>query len=71
LTDLGILIYAEKFDDAGLTGINGFIRKQDEIFLRLGLTQNYKAPDGREGYWLQVNGIYTFPDFLKQARSYL
>ena len=24
LTDLGMLIYAEKFDDAGLTGINGF-----------------------------------------------
>ncbi len=35
------------------------IFKRAEIFLRIGLTRPY------EGWcWLQVNGIYTFPDYL-------
>jgi hypothetical protein len=33
--------------------------KRAEVFLRIGLTRPY------EGWcWLQVNGIYTFPDYL-------
>ena len=32
----------------------------DSLFLRVGLGRRYK---GR--YWLQVNGIYSFPDFLQ------
>lgn len=32
-----------------------------KVFLRIGIGRQYKSPDGRDGYWLQVNGIYTFP----------
>jgi len=38
----------------------------DEIFLRLGLARPWTNPnDGVEGCWLQVTGIYTFPDYLE------
>ena len=42
--------------------INSHFRSQSEIFVRIGLTRPYAAPDGRHGYWLQINGIYSFPD---------
>ena len=70
VTDLGLRIYFEKYGDVGISKINGFLKGQEQIFIRLGLTQKWKSPDGREGYWMQLNGIYTFPQFLKEARSY-
>ena len=70
VTDLGLRIYFEKYGDDGIRTINGFLKGQEQIFIRLGLGQKWKSPDGREGYWMQLNGIYTFPQFLKEARSY-
>lgn len=35
---------------------------QSDHFLRLGLTREF--PSGSHQCWLQVNGIYTFPDYL-------
>lgn len=49
---------------------NAFIQSQDEVYLRVGLSRSYQAPDGRDGYWMQINGIYTFPDYAKIVRSY-
>ena len=71
ITDLGFHDYAQKhhaFDD--LMAVNRFIRKQDEVFLRIGLSRVYEAPNGRKGFWLQANGIYTFPEFNEEIRSY-
>ncbi len=36
-----------------------------EVFLRIGVGRQYKAQNGKDGYWLQVNGIYTFPRTTK------
>lgn len=41
--------------------LNRLLQK-DEVFVRLGLTREY--PQGSHQCWLQVNGIYTFPDYL-------
>ncbi len=49
---------------------NSFIRKQKEIYLRIGLSREYQSESGRRGFWLQVNGVYTFPDFQQILRSY-
>ncbi len=46
-----------------LTALNARIQSQQEVLLRVGLSRDYTAPDGRRGYWLQVNGVYAFPDF--------
>lgn len=71
ITDLGFYEYAtRKNSKSGLNKINKFFHTQDEIYLRLGLSRQHKAPDGREGFWIQVNGIYTFPEILNEIRSY-
>ena len=67
ITDLGFYNYAmEHFDDTNFPKIiNDFIRKQNDIYLRIGLGREYE-----EKYWLQVNGIYTFPNYDTEIRSY-
>lgn len=72
ITDLGF------YDNVGRTAtrkikadeITEFIQAQDELFIRLGLSRRFKSKDGRDGYWIQVNGIYTFPEYDHLVRSY-
>lgn len=40
------------------------------MFLRIGLITKFDHEDGRTGYWIQVNGIYTFPEFMTAIRTY-
>lgn len=67
ITDLGFYNYAMKhFNDANFPKIiNDFIRRQESIYLRVGLGREYQG-----GFWLQINGIYTFPNFDTEIRSY-
>lgn len=68
ITDLGFAEYAEKKSDYEY--INQLLHNQEEVFLRVGLSRRYKSPNGKDGFWLQVNGIYSFPDYFKPARCY-
>ena len=71
ITDLGFYNYAEKYSQSNrVDELNDFIHSQEEVFIRLGLSREFRAPDGRYGYWLQVNGIYTFPDFFEDIRCH-
>ena len=67
ITDLGFYNYAmEHFDDINFPKIiNDFIRQQDNVYLRIGLGREYQGK-----FWLQVNGIYTFPNYDTEIRSY-
>jgi hypothetical protein len=68
ITDLGFYTHAmahHKADD--LESLNKFIHKQEHTYIRIGLSRNWIK---RPGYWMQVNGIYTFPGFHKEIRSY-
>lgn len=70
ITDLGFYNYAmEHNSDDGRKTVNRFLRRQQEIYLRIGLSRIYRKGD-QNGYWLQVNGIYTFPDILTEARCH-
>lgn len=71
ITDLGFHDFAEKHQKANdLRKLNSFIRSQSEIYLRIGLSRPWS--NGKiEGYWIQVNGLYTFPEYLHEIRSYL
>jgi hypothetical protein len=51
-----------------LASLNEFIWKQSEAYLRIGLSRAHDIR-GTNDYWLQANGIYTFPEFLKEIRS--
>jgi len=71
ITDLGFHNHAlQHHERDDLIALNKWIRGQDEVLLRLGLSRRHQAPDGREGYWLQANGIYTFPEYRMDIRSY-
>jgi hypothetical protein len=69
VNDLGYWLYAKRH--FGFDEINSIIHAQKELFLRVGLGRFYKNPhDNREGYWIQINGIYSFPSHFRNARIY-
>ncbi|AMV19047.1 hypothetical protein VT03_14245 [Planctomyces sp. SH-PL14] len=71
ITDLGFHNYASDAKrKTSLDTVNSLIHTQKEVYVRIGLSRVYTAPNGVEGYWLQANGIYTFPEFNEQIRSY-
>ncbi|GAA5213539.1 hypothetical protein ACFSJ3_03360 [Corallincola platygyrae] len=71
ITDRGFHDYAKSHQNDGrLHEVTDLISRQEEVYLRIGLSRVFQAPDGRYGYWLQVNGIYTFPDFHDEIRTY-
>ena len=71
ITDRGFHDYAQKHvaDYGSYARINEFIHQQDELYLRLGLGREWKV-GSRNGYWIQLNGIYTFPEYLDEVRCY-
>lgn len=71
ITDLGFHRYADSHRAAKkLKRVNSFVRAQPEVYLRLGLSRAWVNPQGINGYWMQVNGVYTFPKFFEEIRSY-
>ncbi len=72
VTDLGLHSYAENhYQEAGnYADINNLIHTQKEVYVRVGLSRFYEAANDKAGFWLQVNGIYSFPDYFKNARQY-
>jgi len=71
ITDRGFYDYAMRHQQAGsIHKINDFVHSQDELYLRIGVGRRWQVGD-RDGFWLQVNGIYTFPNFLDEIRSYV
>lgn len=71
ITDLGFFDFALKHhDDGKLDELNEWIGTQDEVYLRIGLSRIHTSPQGKEGYWMQGNGIYTFPAVPPEIRAY-
>lgn len=70
ITDLDFHDHAiDKNSRNELMELNAFIHQQEELYLRIGLSRPFQI-GGRDGYWLQVNGIYTFPNFKKSMRGF-
>lgn len=70
ITDRGFYDYAQKYNiEDNLKKIRESINSQEELYLRIGVSRKHQIKD-KNGYWLQVNGIYTFPDFLNEIRTY-
>lgn len=71
ITDRGFFDYASRHQQDGkIYEVNKFLQSQEELYLRVGVGRQWKVGE-RDGYWLQVNGIYTFPNFLDEVRSYV
>lgn len=70
ITDRGFYDFAQRHQaDNSLNELQRFVRNQQEVFLRIGVGRVFQIGE-RNGYWLQVNGIYTFPEFHQEIRSY-
>lgn len=70
ITDRGFYDYAKAHQNDGkLHEVTDLISRQNSVYLRVGLSRVWAVGD-RNGYWLQVNGIYTFPHFHDEIRSY-
>ena len=72
VTDLGFSDHIAKVrsDDPNLLNLNLFLRSQSRLYLRIGLSRPYAPTPGRDGYWVQLNGIYSFPNFRRDLRIY-
>ena len=70
ITDLGFHRYADTHRAAkDLARLNTFISQQPEGYLRVGLSRAWNNGTVN-AYWMQVNGVYTFPKFFEEIRSY-
>ena len=72
ITDLGfhnLAVSKQQYPDY-TDELNNYIRSQKKVYLRIGLGRRYKSPDNRDGFWIQINGIYTFPEFITEVRTY-
>ncbi len=72
ITDLGFFEYAlSHYTEAGAYAkINTLLWAQREVFIRIGLGRAFQDQRGRNGYWMQLNGIYSFPEYFREARRY-
>jgi len=71
IADIGFHDYAQRHRESGaLNELNSAIAEQEVVYLRIGLARAFKNPQGKEGFWMQANGIYTFPAKLSYIRSY-
>ncbi|QLA20472.1 hypothetical protein [Desulfolutivibrio sulfoxidireducens] len=48
--------------------LTDFVHEQKTVFLRIGLGRCHEI-NGRNGYWLQINGIYSFPAWIPGTRG--
>lgn len=72
VTDLGFSdhIVSVLAQDPTLSQLNAFLWSQKLLYLRLGLTREWGPSPDKTGYWVQLNGIYSFPSFRKDLRLY-
>ena len=67
VTDLGFFDYVGNTNTRRMTAAEALaqIHAQTSLYLRIGLSRIHEGC-----YWLQVNGIYTFPDYSIILRQY-
>lgn len=71
VTDLGFYDFAQRHRQSNaLATLNADIARQRDVFLRIGISRYFDNEKGQAGYWMQANGIYTFPSVLRYVRSY-
>ncbi len=69
VADLKLREYRARQDGVdGIDAMTKFLHHQKEVYVRVGLGRSHRL-DSKEGYWLQVNGIYSFPSWFPQTRG--
>ncbi|HGM7336252.1 TPA: hypothetical protein ACKQCJ_002597 [Stenotrophomonas maltophilia] len=72
ITDLGFHEYIKSIGVGGADPaeeVNSHFKGAVDVYLRLGVSRVHEVA-GKNGYWMQVNGIYSFPSKLQKIRGY-
>ncbi|MDD3312345.1 hypothetical protein [Pseudodesulfovibrio sp.] len=70
VADLKLREYAAGYNADAADHLNAFLHRQREAYLRVGIGRRWEK-NGHDGFWLQVNGVYTFPDWLPGTRGFI
>lgn len=72
ITDAGIWHAIHQSEDPlkTLQQMATHVNRQESAYLRIGIGRPFQADDGRHGYWLQVNGLYTSPSLINSFGTY-
>lgn len=72
VTDLGFFVHLKDIidSDRDLKKLNNFLWTQETLYLRIGLSRPWGMCPEKYGCWLQLNGIYSFPNFRRDIRVY-
>lgn len=73
VADLGFCEHAQRSENTEVwtNEVNAFLSTQNDLYIRIGVGRCWTDQRGRCGYWLQVNGIYTFPEFFEGIRCHV
>lgn len=71
ITDLGMFDFVGNPETRkmSINDANAILNSFNRVYLRVGLSRLHTS-NGRTGYWMQVNGAYSFPKFSEIIRSY-
>lgn len=62
ISDLYFHSEALKYVEQGrLDEFNALLAGGEAVYIRVGLSRLYTSRSGKQGYWMQANGIYSFP----------
>ncbi len=62
IADLNFYSCALKYvQNDRLEDFNTALAGGEKVFMRVGLSRVYTGKNGKQGYWMQANGIYCFP----------
>ena len=48
-----------------LDELNALLAGGEAVYIRVGLSRLYESKSGKQGFWMQANGVYTFPGCFK------
>lgn len=54
-------VFGQEDHSAACRQVSVHVQRQDAVFCRIGIGRPKRLDDGRDGYWLQLNGLYSFP----------
>ncbi|WP_146121033.1 hypothetical protein [Achromobacter sp. MYb9] len=71
ITDLGLYDFVGDPEKRKMSigDVNAILNGLNRVYLRVGLSRVHTVGE-RTGYWLQVNGVYSFPQYSEIIRSY-
>lgn len=53
-------VQQDRFDE-----LEALLAGGEEVYIRTGLSRLYESKSGKQGFWMQANGVYIFPGYCQ------